>query len=438
MGERKISRAQRDAIIFIVLLGMLGATIFSWMYRRPPLHSSPTEDRNFRHPTGRKYASHPDFSFSSGKPVIDNRMKMGASGAVTVHAVALSVPGWTSNTIWRDPTSLDEIQQLQLSELGAPDWLLEGEKSGRGPVLSLLLQAEAPLAVVRARFTRAIDVRTNTPIHRLDETVEYEVNEGRWTRLAIPLSIWHDTELKIWLPMLGGEPFEQSIGAKLAPMNLDEGATDLQFADPSRFSISPEFLVGHLKTSRNRAHRGLIGRNSSGVYRTEWFWPSEPRDEVNLQTMREAPTRHRNKEAFAIGFGPGLTAETYSWIYLPDVHLFELQIPKLPEMPNGRDVENLFDVWIPEITTDDPFRAVTGAVELLDYSSTVSAMYPLPALEATYSDITPYELLHRVPEQWESRPKFVSGRFVLFAEAYVPWHSRLKTWIIEKRDGLFQ
>lgn len=53
----------------------------------------------------------------------------------------------------------------------------------------------------------------------------------------------------------------------------------------------------------------------------------------------------------------------------PDSDWFWLRIPGMPDMPNGRDLENLFEVRIPKVSTWDPAMTVARAVEMdLRYS----------------------------------------------------------------------
>lgn len=416
-----------------------------------PLYSSPTETRTaaprlFR-PIHSDFASHPDFMVNA-REFSEKRLPLGSKDAVIVEAVALQVPGWTEEAIWRDPFTLDEVGRQQLQDLGAPDWLTEAASSKSNPVLSVLMRVEGVLPAAHARFSRAIDSRTSMPVQRQDHDLVYEVNEDRWTRLAIPLGIWHDTPLKIWLPLVAGVPISSG-PLESGRYEMVAGSTKVEIYDlrnVSRTERNLPIVSSTISTNLNRAHCGIIAIQEGGKRRIDWLVPSAPRGETNLFEGIVTPDLRGigilNDHFFGARQAP-FDPVRFEWIYLPEYHPFEIEIAGLPDMPNGRDVANLFEVWIPKIATDDPFRAGLAAAEMYfspahSYRSVTpigqpKSMPPLAAFERTYQDITAYELLGAAAEQWSKPPNFqAESGFVVTPYEPLPWTQQLRNWWDER------
>lgn len=372
--------------------------------------------------------------------------ELGGDTRIHFEAISLSIPGMRDGP-WREPENLAELGDQQLP---APvGW-------GESPVLNLLFRAEGPEHfAAHASEVWTFDSRTSARIGvSVYGSPGFEMNmsedeSGRnWTLLSIPVGIWHDTPVDVTLEWGAGIP----ILSQLDPMQcttawfLDVGDARIHaFIDPTF-----DTMLDQNRTWRETREARL----EPGSAKTHWFGMldlDQPNDSrFGLAIRAEGQTewvfewfegaRSRwDRLGFSTAQARGLrfsgTPKEVAALRLPDSFPARLRIPGMPDMPNGRDIENLFDVRIPEVTTEDASEVVARATELnriyFDHEIETHPLTRFKKLEA-------HELLQRVRKIEEVDFVVDTAGFVLRPVPHEPtflerskkwWNERVPDWL---------
>lgn len=101
----------------------------------------------------------------------------------------------------------------------------------------------------------------------------------------------------------------------------------------------------------------LDGRTEFEIQRASRIWILKATEGSVMRIDNEIVIWHdtaiQSEHSFQFGLANGVVSEQFSF-----------EIAELPDMPNGRDVENLFEVRIPEVKTANPISVVLGAAQL--------------------------------------------------------------------------
>ncbi|MFT5470290.1 MAG: hypothetical protein ACI8UO_005418 [Verrucomicrobiales bacterium] len=389
--------------IGILILGL--AVVAGWLMSRvTPFHSSPEGRRESRLMLveGNKLISASDF------PVSDSpRIELGENSAAVIEAFTLTVPGNPENP-WRDPVSLKPIASQQLLERGAAERLLRAERTDESPVLTFLLRAEGDLPVVHFDYIAVDDARTEAVVDFHSFRIDTEGNVNRWTRVSVPIGIWHDTPIRVWLSFLAGDPKRQAF-------TIDDLTGEWKFQSDEFIAVVSTRDIPKQKTEDDtglislgmlveqtiQQQPGILFHGEAGD--SVCFWTDEP---GATQPARENLSNPRGRHGYLPeGFdfyrvsdiGPEFKLVSVEYLRLSELKLFAFEISGLPDMPNGREVTNLFDLTIPKVTTANPLETVRRAVEFsedpkrLDFAGDLDQ--PKQGLERTYENLTVYELL---------------------------------------------
>lgn len=366
MPKRALLKLRVSLVAFLVLLGAGVAIV---MLDVAPLWSSPTEKRARYEMISSRYVAPTEQT--------SPRFELGDDRVAVLEAFALTHPGAPDPPPWRDPVSLAEIAPQQLQDRGALPFLLKARRSLQSPVLSLLFRAEGSLLVPHLDATEARDARTDATVSWDGPDVNREMNANGWTQIAIPLGIWHDTPLQLHLNFVASEQ-------KLLPLEFTEETKVFSIMDPFHAEISERETVrkdgmfaglsiamrravksGKKEAtyvgqfSKSRESPGFFLRGAESEYTA--IWKNQPKMDVRGTLSRADPLMFQ----FQFGAGQDTNIRSIEAIHQSGISKFVFEIPGLPEMPNPRHIENLFDVWIPkEALSIDPLKTVTRATEL--------------------------------------------------------------------------
>jgi len=290
---------------------------------------------------------------------------------------------------YRDPAGLEILPADRLRDLGVPDAFtrLSPPRRYQTPMLRLLFRTSGMPYPHCAGITVG-DKRTGARVSydlkdSNDGSPRVEV-DGAWMRVDTELLIWHDSPLECLVRILTGEPqpasLEQKRGAQvvfgedlrvqwLAPLESEPSLENFNtaFKPAPLFAESHRALTAHLRgdkyQSRNRVQEvtfptpaakepATLVRASSPHYLEEhcglitehgviWKWKSrEEEEDLYLASIEAAPPRE----------------EPLRLVFLPKVTELTFSIAGLPDMPNPREIENLFDVTLPRITLPEDIK----------------------------------------------------------------------------------
>ena len=349
--------------VMVLVVGM-AALVSIWM---PPRYSSsPTEIRRKQVELfGRKHPGHPFHRVEVERvPADQGGITIGKSwgeqhagdgqwidfedeARVALIGIALTVPGIDEEkkvVAYRHPVTLEKSAEFAEK---TPQALLERPDFGDGPVLSLLLKGGENLPLVHASYWQVYDART---LAMVSKGKKERFRDGM-TRLDIELEIWHDTPLLINLGILCGRG-------------------DVVSLDPDRFG---EYGFGKatlrvmgtetspwawLDLSEEFRHHGIVVQRVGKDYE-EAAWVSDMGFIIHGPGAESISVRGYADDAFV----PEMRG-----VYLPGELSVWFTIPDLGDMPNGGEVEDLFDVKIPQVAFDEKLSElpalVAGATEL--------------------------------------------------------------------------
>jgi hypothetical protein len=291
--------------------------------------------------------------------------------------------GWEAALSFRDPATLEIISGERLRDLGVPESFsrLAPPRRFQTPVIRLLFRTsgiEYPHCVGINIGDQRTGARVSYELASSNDGPSRDEFAGAWLRVDTELLIWHDSPIDCRVRFLTGEPqvaqLPQQRGAQvafgedlrvqwLAAMERDPqfSGMDDAFKPAASSAGEHEALMKRLRAdsfkSRNRVMNidfdptdeikpGTLVRASSPDFLEEhcglitregilWNWSGEKTSkDLFLASIASAPAR---EESLQLVFLPYLAELSYS-------------IAGLPDMPNPRGIEDLFDATLPRIS----------------------------------------------------------------------------------------
>ncbi|MEM7316598.1 MAG: hypothetical protein AAF497_25990 [Planctomycetota bacterium] len=349
--------------MLIFLFATVGAA--AWLSQKDaPLHASATGVR---------------FPNSLDVSQIDFETASNRDSKRTPVAIALTYPGMKSPPIWRDPYNLapKSIPQLR-KEFAA--FLLEAPTSPESPVLSIIMRSFGDRLAPHIESFSAIDLRTGAEVYCIAPPFfRYEVNANQWTRVSIPLGIWHDTPLLIRVSPTSRED-------DTWPMTKDQ-ATNIWVSD--RAFHTELGIVSEIENPQSLSDH--------------MFWGADLEFPIYLSIpgLPDMPNS-RNLDNF-----------------------FQARIPQLQTRDPLTVVRRAT-----ELRKFDPFYRFFPPPPG-GYKSELSRIFlegHYSGPPKTYQDITVFELLQKYSKSRESRPRFEVSHDSLFEDKPQTWTEQLKSW----------
>lgn len=339
-----------------VLILLAAVAVIGWLEsRKPRWHSSATAPRDpdktieTRLTGFSKIAPGYRESCQFDEPV-EGVFNLGSGQKIRVAAISLSVPGQAAGP-WRDPATLEKIAVRQLP---VPDELLEIAEPEQTPALNLLFHAEGPDGFsARAEFFQVFDERTGARIGFRNQTRKFRPTIGDWTLVRIDLNIWHDTPIGIQIDWLRGEPSVNTLN------ETSPGIWGIRSGEVG-IEVFPSWFATLQTAEVSETHQfALIFEPPDGLAWTEWFEhpPFRVAGMTGTTQVGRWPSTSQNLRFEG-------TPKSVRLAQLPDSKSVWLPIPGLPDMPNGRGLENLFDARIPFAKTREPILLAARAAEL--------------------------------------------------------------------------
>lgn len=290
---------------------------------------------------------------------------------------------WQADLTFRDPATLGIIPPEKLREWGIPESFarLSPPRRYETPVLRLLFRT-AGMPYPHCVGMNAGDQRTGAG-------VSYDLNDSNdgaprsevsreWLRVDTELLIWHDSPLECLVRVLTGEPqmatLEQKRGAQvsfgedlrlqwLAPMESEpslKSITDL-FTPAAPFTESHRELMTQLRADNFRKRQRVqevAFRSPETPAPATLVRASSPHyleEHCGLLTdggvIRNWNSHKKEKDLYLASIAANVPpAEPLRFVFLPKVTELSFSLAGLPDMPNPRTTENLFEVTLPRIT----------------------------------------------------------------------------------------
>ncbi|MEM1295277.1 MAG: hypothetical protein AAGH89_07920 [Verrucomicrobiota bacterium] len=357
----------------------------------------------------------------------DQRIPTNLGGVLTLAAFAVCVPNSETLSVLKflSPTLKPADETLREGELPPACW--EGPQPHllQGPRLRLIFH-RSDLSAFRFRHdVFATDARSKVLLgygalrHLCDQ----------WSMADIDLEIWHDTPIQLTTSVMEGNK-------SLDPI---PGSTGYQLAPGSRFSYQHiGIFTGLAELARNPRHLPLPESCEEG-YLIQMSETERSKSVIGFGTDDFQVTM---AVVGASGEGPfwfnhigcGFVSTTIpadiepaspNFLFFPNCRRCYFKIDGLPQMPNGRDAENLFDVEIPYIGKDwDPIRVALSATECrLSIQGRIINFRRPESLEQT----TPRQILTEYLEQNGYRAH-TRNEMYLIIDTRPPFPERIKNW----------
>ncbi|MEM7316772.1 MAG: hypothetical protein AAF497_26865 [Planctomycetota bacterium] len=265
--------------------------------------------------------------------------------------------------------------------------------------------------------------------------------------IRVPLGIWHDTSLGLAIEWAHGDPQVQPLERQKSGVwsyrashfrRANYGPGHLYFVAPDWHKQqgfeSDQWAEIFIDPKESIESHAIIFE-SANEFRASWF---------------VGPTSDIGGLAKAgyLEFEPSNTLTRVTHIELPNRSWRWLEIPTLTDMPNPRNIDNLFDVRIPRTVTRDPIYIAARAVEMdvriaAPWRATTTEQYwslryrsNLPYLDLTNENVKPRTdctanelLLQFAPHLFEMR---VDGFDVVVGPKEDPWWEHARNWLTEK------
>jgi len=364
--------------------------------------------------------------------------------AVELVAFATWIPGpddpienqaWMTPLTLRDPVTLEPISASRRSELGLPDSFASflPPRLYQTPLLRLVFRTRG-MPYPRATRLEGGDARTGAQVtyHLKEEgdgSARHEVS-GEWLRIDTDLLLWHDTPLKCQVRFLTGEPEILELPSRPGAEITFGDRLRLQWltATNEAMEVDSWFQVFEPAPSLSEAEkndiRKLVNPSSGRRDRLVAFSPKDP-PLASARVYVRASSRTYLVDHCGIVDGSGVF---WGWdddqtndgvliasiqdkapgspmrlVLVPSMTEWTGEIPGLPDMPNPRTTEDLFDCVLPRITVpedlDDAETQLLGYIGVgaqLAWKSTERwEQHPptdLPA-DRTFRNTSPQQLL---------------------------------------------
>lgn len=342
---------------------------------------------------------------------------------------------WMTALTLRDPGSLEPLDASRRKELGLPESFATflPPRTYQTPLLRLVFRTKG-MEFPRATRLEAGDGRTGAQVtyHLKDEgdgSARHEVS-GEWLRIDTDLLLWHDTPLKCQVRFLTGEPEIIELPRKPGAEIVFGDRLRLQWLTSTKevMKIDYWFRVFEPAPSLSEAEkenlRKLVTPPSGRREGVMGFFPKDP-PESTARVYVRASSRIYLADHCGVADGSNVT---WGWdddqtndgiliasihdeapesplrlVFVPSMTEWTGEIPGLPDMPNPRTTEDLFDCVLPRITL--PQNPETAETHLLGYIGVAAQLAwkseelwetnppaNLPA-DRTFRNTTPQQLL---------------------------------------------
>lgn len=384
---------------------------------------------------------------------------------------------WSVQPNFRAASSGEVMDGMALDRLGVPAAFREMKPnvSYHTPKLRLLFRVEN---MKHVRFVAGVggDLQTGSVVtYNLDSLGEVGPHFGRqgeWAFYDMALLIWHDVPMKFHLQVLTGEPETKELPRELGAQLVFADALRVQWLGES----ADEFdVIGRLggfdfSPSMNAEEKAAMEKRTTGSYGSDpnlayiRTLTSDPGDRpsnlfrVNSKSYLNSHCglvvssqgdidwdwineRESGQMYFASRTGTAPPGGPLKLVFLPKVTELVFEIPGLPDQPNARDVEDLFDITLPRITL--PEDSETAEDHLLGLASVAAEVEfdidnlwddevpdNFPA-DRTFRNLTPRELLHwYLKATPNSRIRYdEEENLIFFNEEKDSWWTSFTEWI---------
>ncbi|MBP6783877.1 MAG: hypothetical protein KA152_08820 [Verrucomicrobiales bacterium] len=291
--------------------------------------------------------------------------------------------GWQAKLIFRDPATLEVFSDERLRELAVPESFrrLSPPRLYQTPILRLLFRTSG-MEYIHSGSINVGDSRTGARVSfNLDSSNDGESREetaGKWTRIDTELLIWHDSPLLCHVGFLTGEAQHARLDQRRGAQVVFGDQLRLQWltqvnSDPNINSFRDDFLPLPAATEKHQAIMARLDgpdydlrerilsvkfksdgepepmtlvRASSQTFLEEhcglisgdkviWDWESEENSgplhiaSIGIVSPQEAPLH---------------------LVFLPQITELTFPIAGIPDMPNSREINDLFDTVLPRIS----------------------------------------------------------------------------------------
>ncbi|MEO0416404.1 MAG: hypothetical protein AAF226_15780, partial [Verrucomicrobiota bacterium] len=299
-------------------------------------------------------------------------------------------PDWRVPLTLRDAKTGKPLSEEERENLGIPEDYLKISPNRRYHVgkLRLIFRTKGFKHVRFANITGADATTEAVVTYNLDDlNDEPPMHEtiGEWTRLDCALVTWHDIPMKIGVEILTGEPqyadLQQKIGAeqvfgdklRLQWLATVEGKVDREY-NLQNFTADiplPEDQAADLET-----RLGIGGGDYNSKGPAIWIQVEQDEEDSDWAStlFRTNTYNYLNKHCGRITENGSINWEWSSegsvtdlWrvfsakrteekdqpvklVFMPYVTELEFELPGLPDAPNPRSVDDLFEINIPRLT----------------------------------------------------------------------------------------
>lgn len=365
---------------------------------------------------------------------------------------------WTAAFHFCDPKSGELLAADQLIAAGVPEeWLeLKFDTSAEDweelmilyslPRMRFIFHTEN-LPVIRTFEVEGSDARTGAQL-TLELEFEFGVSDwfqrsGDWISVDTAALYYHDTPIDLRIEFLAGEPSYAELPRRLgAQVELGDHLR-LQWLGEVSGGVN-SWANGTYLTPREDGEQYIALRTNGAEF---------AREHCGIITKDGIEWDWRAENEYLISRRLDDDSDPMKLVSLPSYTVLEYRIETTPGMPNGRDVENLFDVRIPRLTLDgddemaeDILLAIIAcAVEAgWDYDHNFwiddGRMAPsaLPE-DRTFRDTTPQQLLNwYVKHTPNASVNYEEKEFVIyFNHSCDSWVDSVRGWLMEKRESIW-
>lgn len=248
---------------------------------------------------------------------------------------------------------------------------------------------------------------------------------GDWTRVSIPVSIWHATPLKIGLLVHGGLPIESAL--ELNPNFQEQIDTNLRIQTVFAFEgiweeTKGEYSAAYHRTSANGwtalfRTNGAAGRMSNALSANgEMCWMQNQSNQLLLAQSR-------------VGSLAGV--RECRFLQLPSDYMLNISLPASSELPK---VDNLLDVRMSQ------FNLITNDKSLMNTAALIAQLELVPPgrhwfthagrVDAeSFSGVTPRDLIKEYSKRHPNHHVRIDSReHKLVITEVIPWNERWRNW----------
>ena len=292
--------------------------------------------------------------------------------------------GWQAMMTFRDPTTLEIISSERLGELGVPESFarLSPPRLYQTPVLRLLFRTSG-MEYIHSVGVNVGDSRTGARVSfDLDSSNDGQVREesaGAWTRIDTEFLIWHDSPLLCHVRFLTGEPQHATLDQRRGAQVTFGEYLRLQWltqveSDPNINSFRDDFLPVPASSENHQAIIARLKEDDHDELRDRVLSVRFPPDnEPEPMTLLRASSQTFLEEHCGLISGDQViwkweSEETsgpvhiasvgivnppalpLQLVFLPQITELSFPIAGLPDMPNPREIPDLFDTVLPRIS----------------------------------------------------------------------------------------